>query len=77
MFRYPVSLLTAAAVTEGIVKCLCVKYKTDGVDGRGRRVGERDERSLRKVALKCSRGVRWDIRDVLEITDVSDLVGMC
>ena len=71
MFRYPVSLLTAAAVTEGIVKCLCVKYKTDGVDGRGRPVGERNRRSLRKVAQKCSREGGWDIRDILEIDEVS------
>ena len=70
LLRYPISLLTAAALMESIIEVLCAKYKKDGVDGRGRAIGARDARSVRKTAARCSRGVRLDIRDVLEITEV-------
>ena len=73
LLRYPISLVTAAAMMEGIVKTLCDKYIADGVDGRGRRLGKHASRSARIAAEKCCQGVRWDIRDVLEITDVGSL----
>ena len=71
LLRYPISLVTAAAVMDGIIDTLCEKFKKDGVDDRGRSVGKRGARSVRKVAEKRSRGVRLDIRDVLGITEVS------
>ncbi|RDX40830.1 hypothetical protein OH76DRAFT_1365616 [Lentinus brumalis] len=71
VLRYPPSLVTGGAVIEGILEVLKRRYKTTGVDGRGKPVGKRDARSLRKVAVNCSRGVRLDIQDVLQIENVS------
>ncbi|RPD70511.1 hypothetical protein L226DRAFT_469913 [Lentinus tigrinus ALCF2SS1-7] len=71
LLQYPPSLITGAAVIEAVVEVLQRSYKTAGVDGRGKPVGKRDARSLRKVALKCSRGVRLDIQDILQISNVS------
>ncbi|KAI0718555.1 hypothetical protein C8T65DRAFT_803825 [Cerioporus squamosus] len=71
LLQYPSSLVTGAAVIEGVLEVLQRRYKTTGVDGRGKPVGKRDARSLRKAALKCSRGVRLDIQDVLHVSKVS------
>ena len=53
--------------------------KATGTDARGRGVGKRDAKSLRKLSMKISRDVRLDIQDVLEIPTVSDIVanGVC
>ena len=64
-------LLTAAAVIEGVLEVLGKRYKAAGVDGRGKRLSKRDPGSFKKAALKCSRGVRLDIQEVLQIPDVS------
>ena len=71
LLRFPVSLLTAAAVIEGVLEVLGKRYKAAGVDGRGKRLSKRDPGSFKKAALKCSRGVRLDIQEVLQIPDVS------
>ena len=71
LLQYPPSLMTGAAVIEGVIVVLQRRYKATGVDGRGRPVAKRDARSLRKIAVKCSRGVRLDIQDILQITNVS------
>ncbi|KAI0664175.1 hypothetical protein C8Q70DRAFT_905402 [Cubamyces menziesii] len=67
---YPISLLTAAAVIEGILEALAQRYRKTRVDGRGKPLKKRDAKSLKKAALKASCGVRSDIQDVLRIPDV-------
>ena len=67
---YPISLLTAAAVIEGILEALAQRYRKTRVDGRGKPLKKRDTKSLKKAALKASCGVRSDIQDVLRIPDV-------
>ena len=64
------SVLTAAAIMEGVLDVLVKHYKSTGRDSRGKTC-KRDSRSSRKAALKCSRGVRLDIQEVLQISDVS------
>ncbi|KAI0767274.1 hypothetical protein C8Q74DRAFT_1203943 [Fomes fomentarius] len=71
ILQYPISLMTACAIIEGIVEVLSMRYKTTGVDGRGKRVRKRDAKSLRKAAMKSSHGVRLDIQELLEIPKVS------
>lgn len=70
MLRYSISLLTAAALIEGVLEVLARRYKTAKVDGRGCALKKRDEKSRKKAARKVAHGVRLDIRDVLEISDV-------
>ena len=70
---YPISLLTGAAVSEGIVEVLSRRMKATGTDARGRGVGKRDAKSLRKLSMKLSCDIRLDIQDVLEIPTVSDI----
>lgn len=70
MLRYPISLLTAAALIEGVLEVLARRYKTAKFDGRGRALKKRDEKSRKKAARKAAHGVRLDIRDVLRISDV-------
>ncbi len=70
VLRYPVSLLTAAALIEGVLEVLARRYKTAKVDGRGRALKKRDDKSLKKAARKASHGVRLDIQDVLGISNV-------
>ncbi|KAI0634089.1 hypothetical protein C8Q77DRAFT_1055896 [Trametes polyzona] len=70
VLRYPVSLLTAAAVIEGILQVLARKFKLEGVDGRGRALKKRDEKTVRKAAAKASLGVRLDVQEVLRIEKV-------
>ena len=72
LLRFPVSVLTAAAIMEGVLDVLVKHYKSTGRDSRGKTC-KRDSRSSRKAALKCSRGVRLDIQEVLQISDVSPL----
>ncbi|KAH9848689.1 hypothetical protein C2E23DRAFT_427202 [Lenzites betulinus] len=67
--RYPISLLTASALSESLLRVLARKYNTTGRDGRARRLKNRDEKTLRKAAAKASRGVRLDIQEILGITN--------
>ncbi|CDO74820.1 hypothetical protein BN946_scf184353.g1, partial [Trametes cinnabarina] len=69
VLQYPISILTAVSVMEGILKTLAWRYKTTGVDSRGRAVKRRDTKSLRKAAVKASRTVKLDIQDILRIED--------
>ncbi|TBU63372.1 hypothetical protein BD310DRAFT_808415 [Dichomitus squalens] len=71
LLRFPISLLTAATVTQGVLEVLVKRYKATGMNGRGKSLSKRDTASLRKAAKKCSRGVRLDIQEVLQISDVS------
>ncbi|KAI0822383.1 hypothetical protein BC628DRAFT_1316777 [Trametes gibbosa] len=68
--RYPISLLTASALSESIIRVLARKFNTTGCDGRARKLKKRDEQTLRKAAAKASRGVRLDIQEILSITNV-------
>ena len=70
LLRFPISILTAVAIMEGVLDVLVKRYKSTGRDSRGKSC-KREPGSLRKAALKCSRGVRLDVQEVLLISDVS------
>ncbi len=55
---------------EGVLDVLVKQYKSTGRNSRGK-MCKRDASSLRKAAVKCSRGVRLDVQEVLQISDVS------
>ncbi|KAI0364211.1 hypothetical protein BV20DRAFT_974708 [Pilatotrama ljubarskyi] len=69
MLQYPISLLTAASLIDGILGVLAKRYKATGRYRPGKALRKRDAESLKKAALEESRGVRLDIQDVLGITD--------
>ncbi|OSC99673.1 hypothetical protein PYCCODRAFT_1372497 [Trametes coccinea BRFM310] len=71
VLQYPTSILTALAIMEGVLKTLTWRYKTTGVDSRGKTVKKRDNsKSLRRLAMKAAKGVKLDIQDILRISDV-------
>ncbi|KAI9056299.1 hypothetical protein FKP32DRAFT_1585806 [Trametes sanguinea] len=70
VLQYPTSILTALSIMEGVLKTLEWRYKTAGVDSRGKTVKKRDGKSLRRLAVKAAKSVKLDIQDVLLISDV-------
>ncbi|KAI1792395.1 hypothetical protein LXA43DRAFT_339367 [Ganoderma leucocontextum] len=68
LLRFPLSVLTATAIMEGVLDVLVKRYRSTGTDGRGKPC-KRDSGSLRKAAVKCSRGARLDVQEVLQISD--------
>ncbi|KAI0672427.1 hypothetical protein C8Q78DRAFT_749412 [Trametes maxima] len=69
VLRYPVSLLTAVALMESVVRCLAKRFNVTGLNHYGRKFKKRDNPSLRKAAMKASKGVRLDIADVMRLAD--------
>ncbi|PIL29208.1 hypothetical protein GSI_09257 [Ganoderma sinense ZZ0214-1] len=68
LLRFPISLLTAAAIMEGVLDALVKRYKSTGRDSRGKPC-KRDSASSRKAAMKCSRDVRLDVQEVLQVSN--------
>ncbi|KAI0643860.1 hypothetical protein C8Q79DRAFT_1012404 [Trametes meyenii] len=69
VLQYPISLLTAAALMESVVRRLAKRFNATGMNHHGRKIKKRDDGSLRRAAMKASKGARLDIADVLRIAD--------
>lgn len=69
VLRFPISVLTAAALADGIEESLLERYEKELVALQGE-ISEVDETEIRRKALQASKAAIADLLDILKLTKV-------
>lgn len=71
ILRFPISLLTASALIDGIIESLIQKYKAEDCRKAVRNANSHLTSSPKRRAVKAAQGVLLDLQEVLGYTEVS------